>query len=48
MTYANNASIPYVAIIGEAEAAAGTVTVKNMAEGTQVTVPVSEAASHIS
>lgn len=48
MTYANNAGIPYVAIIGEAEAAAGTVTVKNMAEGTQVTVPVSEAASHIS
>ncbi len=48
MTYANNAGIPYVAIIGEAEAAAGTVTVKNMAEGTQVTVPVAEAASHIS
>ncbi len=47
MTYANNAAIPYVAIIGEAEAAAGTVTIKNMAEGTQVTVPVSEAAAHI-
>lgn len=47
MTYANNAAIPYVAIIGEAEAAAGTVTIKNMAEGTQVTVSVSEAAAHI-
>ena len=47
MTYANNAAIPYVAIIGEAEAAQGTVTVKNMAEGTQVTVPVAEAAAHI-
>ena len=47
MTYANNAAIPYVAIIGEAEAAEGTVTVKNMAEGTQVTVPVAEAAAHI-
>ena len=47
MTYANNAAIPYVAIIGEAEAADGTVTVKNMAEGTQVTVPVAEAAAHI-
>lgn len=47
MTYANNAAIPYVAIIGEAEAAEGTVTVKNMADGTQVTVPVAEAAAHI-
>ena len=47
MTYANAAAIPYVAIIGEAEVAAGTVTIKNMAEGTQVTVPVSEAAVHI-
>lgn len=47
MTYANAAAIPYVAIIGEAEVAAGTVTIKNMAEGTQVTVPVSEAAFHI-
>lgn len=47
MTYANAAAIPYVAIIGEAEVAAGTVTIKNMAEGTQVTVPVAEAAVHI-
>lgn len=47
MTCANAAAIPYVAIIGEAEVAAGTVTIKNMAEGTQVTVPVSEAAAYI-
>lgn len=38
MTYANNAGIPYVAIIGESELADGTVTVKDMAAGTQATV----------
>ncbi len=44
MAYANASGIPFVAIIGESEAAAGTVTIKNMAEGTQSTVTVDEAA----
>lgn len=47
MTYANTAGIPYVAIIGESEAAAGTVTLKNMAAGTQVCVPVADMAACI-
>ncbi len=44
MAYANASGIPFVAIIGESEAAAGTVTIKNMTEGTQSTVTVDEAA----
>ena len=44
MAYANASGIPFVAIIGESEAAADTVTIKNMAEGTQSTVTVDEAA----
>lgn len=44
MAYANASGIPFVAIIGESEAAAGTVTIKNMAEGTQSTVTVDKAA----
>lgn len=43
MTYANTSGIPFVAIIGTDEAAAGTVTLKNMVAGTQETIPVSEA-----
>ena len=43
MAYANAAAIPYVAIIGESEAAAGTLTLKNMAQGTQATLSVAEA-----
>ncbi len=37
--YANALAVPFFAIIGESELADGTVTVKNMADGTQTTVP---------
>lgn len=37
--YANAMAVPFFAIIGESELADGTVTVKNMADGTQTTVP---------
>ena len=36
--YANALAVPFFAIIGESELADGTVTVKNMADGTQTTV----------
>ncbi len=47
MNYANNAGIPYVAIIGESELADGTVTLKNMTDGTQTTLPAAKAAATI-
>ena len=47
MAYANSSAIPYVAMIGEAEAAAGTVTLKNMAEGTQQTLPLAKVAEQL-
>ncbi len=43
MAYANSSSIPYVAIIGETEAANGTLTLKDMAGGTQETLTIAEA-----
>lgn len=43
MAYANASDIPFVALIGESEAAAGTVTVKDMNAGTQTTLPLAEA-----
>lgn len=42
MAYANSSSIPYVAIIGETEAADGTLTLKNMVEGTQETLSIAQ------
>ena len=42
MKYADDLSIPYVAIIGETEAAAGTVTLKNMATGEQQSLTVAQ------
>ena len=39
MQYANAEGVGYVVLIGDSELAAGTATVKNMADGTQVTVP---------
>lgn len=42
LSYANDLNVPYVAIIGESELQAGQVTVKNMAAGTQSTVPQQE------
>jgi len=38
MDYANRKGVPFVAFTGEAEASAGTVTLKNMATGEQQTV----------
>jgi len=43
MKYASRLGIPYVILIGEEEAETGTVSVKNMDEGKQVTVSLSEA-----
>lgn len=40
--YANAMAVPYFAIIGESELADGTVTLKNMTDGTQTTVAQDE------
>ena len=40
MDYANRKGIPYVAFVGESEMRDGTVTLKNMADGTQQTLTV--------
>ena len=45
MKYANKLGIPFVAIIGEEEAAAESVMLKNMAEGSQEMVKIEELAS---
>ena len=42
MDYANRKNIPFVAFTGEAEMAAGTVTIKNMQSGEQQTVAATE------
>lgn len=47
MTYADALKVPYVAIIGETELTAGTVTLKNMTDGTQKQVSVSGLAEAI-
>ena len=47
MKYANKLGIPFVAIIGEEEAAADSVMLKNMAEGSQEMVEISELAGKI-
>ena len=38
MEYANRCQVPYVVFVGENEIASQTLTVKNMATGTQITV----------
>ncbi len=45
LAYANASGIPFVVIIGETELAAGTLTVKDMVNGTQQTVTLDEALS---
>ena len=40
MDYANRKQVPFVAFVGESEMKDGTVTLKNMADGTQQTVTV--------
>lgn len=47
MQFANAEGVQYVVLIGDSELAAGTATVKNMADGTQVTVPQSEIAKSL-
>ncbi len=47
MNYANTAGIPFVALIGESEAAAGTLTLKNMTAGTQATLTPAQAIKEI-
>lgn len=42
MAYADAMDVPYVAIVGTEEMANGTVTLKNMTDGTQNTVSVDE------
>jgi len=45
--YASERGVPFVAVMGEAERAAGTVTIKALASGAQVAVPREAAAAHI-
>lgn len=45
ISFANASKVPYFAIIGETELAERTVTVKNMTEGTQTSVPFDQIAS---
>ena len=47
MQYANLKSIPYVALVGENEMAAGKVTLKNMATGEQQMVPAAQLLSSL-
>ena len=42
MDFANRKQVPYVAFVGESEMKDGTVTLKNMADGTQQTLSVAE------
>jgi histidyl-tRNA synthetase len=45
--YASERGVPFVAVMGEAERAAGTVTIKALASGVQVAVPRESAAAHV-
>ena len=47
MEYANRKGVPFVAFIGESELQNGTVTLKNMAEGSQKTMTVDEMISYL-
>jgi histidyl-tRNA synthetase len=47
MTYADAMHIPFVAIIGESELEADTVTLKNMAEGTQESLSINALATRL-
>ena len=47
MKYANRIGVPFIAIIGESEVNDNKVTLKNMADGAQKTIPVNEAANVI-
>ncbi|MDD6161063.1 MAG: histidine--tRNA ligase [Oscillospiraceae bacterium] len=47
MSYADKLGVPFVAFLGEDEIGAGSVSVKDMATGEQVTLPVSEAVAKV-
>ena len=47
MGYADSKKIPYVALVGENEIAAGKITVKNMTTGAQQMLTVSELADFL-
>ena len=47
MGYADSKKIPYVALVGENEIAAGKITVKNMTTGEQQMLTVSELADFL-
>ena len=47
MNYANKLGVPFVAFLGEDEAAQNAVSVKDMRSGEQRTLPVSDAITHI-
>ena len=47
MAYANKLGVPFAVLLGEDEIAEGVCSVKNMASGEQVKLPVAEAAAHI-
>ncbi|MCA8976462.1 MAG: ATP phosphoribosyltransferase regulatory subunit, partial [Planctomycetes bacterium] len=47
LQYANGLGAPYAAVLGGAEIAAGTIALKNLASGEQVTVATAEAAGRI-
>jgi histidyl-tRNA synthetase len=46
--YASSRSVPFVAILGDDERRDGTVSLKDLRTGEQVTVPRNEAARHVS
>ena len=46
--YASSRSVPFVAILGDDERRDGTVSIKDLRTGDQVTVPRSDAARHVS
>jgi histidyl-tRNA synthetase len=47
LQYASTIGAPFVAILGSAELAAGTVGLKNLTSGAQVTVPLADVARHV-
>ncbi|MBM4061880.1 MAG: histidine--tRNA ligase, partial [Planctomycetes bacterium] len=45
--YASTVGAPFAAILGGQELAAGTVALKHLASGEQVTLPVAAAGAHV-
>jgi len=45
--YASSRAIPFVSVVGDDEKSAGTVTVKDLRSGEQMTVPQTDTAEHI-